>query len=118
VLATISLIAVGSIIWCCECYRKLHVARKEPIKVHHYDDIEFVELQSHFKARGLIIDFTKPIAHSGIYQLTEANFGDIVIKSNDIWLIKFYKHSDIMSDIIEPEFVEAAKEMGGRVKFG
>ncbi|EGT53613.1 hypothetical protein CAEBREN_31752 [Caenorhabditis brenneri] len=50
--------------------------------------------------------------------LTDSNFEKLVFNSKDAWMVEFYAPWCGHCQKLEPEWKRAAKEMGGKVKFG
>ena len=53
-----------------------------------------------------------------LIELDDRNFDDIVLSSNEIWLIKFGAPWCYHCNLMKPSWVAAAKELGARVRFG
>ena len=51
-------------------------------------------------------------------ELNEDNFDDIVLGSNEIWLLKFAAPWCYHCNLMRPNWIAAAKEMGANVRFG
>ena len=50
--------------------------------------------------------------------LNDQNFDDIVLKSNDIWIVEFYAPWCSHCKKLKPEYEQAAKNLKGMVKLG
>lgn len=53
-----------------------------------------------------------------IIQLTDDNFDNLVLKSDDIWLVAFFAPWCGHSKTLAPNWAQAAQELKGKVKFG
>jgi protein disulfide-isomerase A6 len=50
--------------------------------------------------------------------LSDSTFDEIVLKSNDIWIVEFYAPWCSHCKKLKPEYEQAAKNLKGIVKFG
>ena len=51
-------------------------------------------------------------------ELTDSNFEELVLKSNDIWLVEFFAPWCGHCKNLAPHWAEAATELKGKVKLG
>jgi protein disulfide-isomerase A6 len=58
----------------------------------------------------------KPVTDKDVIVLEDSNFDDIILKSNDMWLIEFYAPWCGHCKKLEPEWNQAASELKGKVK--
>ena len=53
-----------------------------------------------------------------VVELTDSNFDELVMRSDDMWLVEFYAPWCGHCKSLEPHWVKAATELKGKVKLG
>ena len=70
------------------------------------------------KAIILLLGLMQLVSCSDIITLTEENFDELVIGSEDTWMIEFYAEYCGHCKNLQPKWEKAATALKGRVKFG
>ena len=67
---------------------------------------------------GMVSSLPDAYKDGDVVKLDDSNFDDIVLSSNEIWVIKFGAPWCYHCKVFKPKYMEAAEKLGSKVRFG